>query len=55
MRRFSVGLLQVLGFAGEGIIDRCFEVGHLRERAHGDLMLFDVMPDRLDARLLRAM
>ena len=42
-------MLKLLGFAGEGVIDRVFEVGHPREAADGDLMLFDIVPDRLDA------
>ena len=48
-----MGLLQELGFAGQGVVDRLFEGGHLRETANGNLMLFDVVPDRLDTRLLR--
>jgi hypothetical protein len=31
IRRFALGLLQLLGFAGKGIVDRPFKVGHLRE------------------------
>ena len=34
-----MGVLKVLGFAGEGVVDGVFEVGHLREAADGDLML----------------
>jgi hypothetical protein len=44
-----MGVLKVLGLASEGVIDRVFEVGHLLEAAHGDLMLFDIVPDRFDA------
>jgi len=43
-----------VGFAREGGIDRVFEVGDLGEAADRDLMLFDIVPDRFDARLLGA-
>ena len=48
-----MGLLQLLGFAREGRIDRVFEVGDMRVTAYRDLMLFHVVPDRLDVRLLK--
>jgi hypothetical protein len=41
-----MGMLQLLGVAGESLVDRAFEVGHLREAADGDLMLFDVIRER---------
>jgi hypothetical protein len=44
----------VPGFVSEGVIDRVFEVSHLREAAEGELMLFDIVPDRRAARLLGA-
>jgi hypothetical protein len=49
-----MGVLTVLGFAGERSVDRVFEVGHLLEATDGEVLLFDVVPDRLAARLLRA-
>jgi len=48
-----MGVLKEVGFAGEGVVNRVLEVGHLREAADGDVMLLDVVPDRLDVRLLR--
>src|SRR5919197_5362456 len=49
-----MGVRKVLGFVSEGVIDRVFEVSYPLEAADGDLMLFDIVPDRLDARLLGA-
>jgi hypothetical protein len=49
-----VGVLELLGFVGQGVVDRLFEGGHVVEAALGDLMLFDVIPDRFDRGLLRA-
>jgi len=37
-----------LGFEGEGSADRVFEVGHLLEATDGEVVLFDVVLDRLD-------
>lgn len=39
-----------MGFAGEGSVDRGFEVGHLLNSTEGDLMRFDVVPNPFDAR-----
>src|SRR2546423_1167387 len=47
-----MGLLKLLSFAGERVVDRVFEIGHLLEAAYGQLMLFEIVPDRFDARLL---
>src|SRR5436305_15110512 len=52
VRSFGMGLLKLLSFAGERVIDRVFEIGHLLEAAYGQLMLFEIVPDRFDARLL---
>src|SRR5690242_18099527 len=49
-----MSVLKELGFVNEGVIDGVFEVSDLREAADGKLMSFDVVPDRLDARLLGA-
>jgi len=46
-----MGVLKVVGFAGEGVIDRVYEGVHPLEAADGDVMLLDIVPDRLDARL----
>src|SRR5205807_9746228 len=52
VRSFGMGLLKLLSFAGERVVDRVFEIGHLLEAAYGQLMLFEIVPDRFDARLL---
>ena len=52
VRSFGMGLLQLRSFAGERVVDRVFEIGHLLEAAYGQLLLFESGPDRFDARLL---
>jgi len=46
-----MGQLKLVGSLREGVVERAFEVGHLREATDGDLMLFDIIPDGFDARL----
>ena len=45
---------QLHGLAGERMINSMLQVGHTLEATHRHLMLFDIVPHRLDARLLRA-
>lgn len=47
-----MSVLKELGFVGEGVVDRVFEVGHMLKTADGDVMRFDVVPDGFMAPML---
>ena len=45
---------QLRGFAGESMIDSLFQLRHTLKTAYRQLVLLDIVPDRLDPRLFRA-